>query len=169
MTENFTCIKKCCKIKIKRFERSKDYKFKRNRFKAGVFIYDPDRDKVLLVQSRGNLWGPPKGTVNYQEPSIQCAKREVMEETGINISKCIFTKAVMIRNNAIYYYLELSERDMFIQEHIEGNDANGICWIKPDCLNDCIKEGNMSITQHCRIVFAKFQNRYFTRSTFRKI
>lgn len=166
--ETFICPNGCCKIKIKPYTTQKDQLEKLNttRNKAGVFIYDPKTDKVLLIQSRGNFWGPPKGTLKYGESERQCAIREVKEETGLNISDNDFTKAVKIRGRAIYFYMEMDKCEVTVQDHIPGNDANGIGWIKPVCLKKCIENGNISLSQHCRIVFSKFQDKFFPQSTF---
>lgn len=158
---NFTCLKKCCTIKIKPYsQKLKETNLlqeKRHR-KAGVFIYDPLVKKVLLVQSRGNLWGAPKGTIQYGESERQCAVREVKEETGLIISVDDFTSAVKINRDAIYFYIERQESEIEVQEHIYNNDANGICWIKLSCLTTCIENGNIEISKHSRIIFHKFLN-----------
>ncbi len=166
--ETFICPNECCTIKVKPYTTPKDpfEKVRMRRKKAGVFIYDPNTGKVLLIQSRGHLWGPPKGTIQYAESERQCATREVKEETGLDISDDSFTKAVKIRNSAIYFYMKMGECNVTVQDRIPGNDANGIGWIKPDCLEKCIENGNISLSQHCRIVFSKFQGRDFPHSTF---
>ncbi len=166
--ETFICPNCCCKIQVKPYKEEKDpfEKVRRRRSKAGAFIYDPKTDKVLLVQSRGHLWGPPKGTLQYGESERQCAIREVKEETGLEISDDNFTRSVKIQNRAIYFYLEMDECEVTVQDHIHGNDANGIGWIKPGCLKQCIENGNISLSHHCRIVFAKFQESYFPYSKF---
>ena len=51
----------------------------------------------------------------------------------------------------------------------EGNDANGITWIKLDCLEDCIKSGHIVLNQHCNQVLKKFLGRQFTKSDFVKV
>ena len=84
--ETFLCVDGCCKIQIKEYKHQFLYsKNKINKKKAGVFIYDPNTNKVLIVQSRGNLWGAPKGTLEYGETNIECAIIEVEEETGLII------------------------------------------------------------------------------------
>ena len=95
---------------------------KRYRKKAGIFIYDPETKKVLLVQSRGRLWGPPKGTIKDNELDKDCAIREVKEETGINILESNFLKIMRIKNNAIYYYVEMKECNVNIQDHIKQKE-----------------------------------------------
>lgn len=166
--EIFTCPDKCCTIKIKPYVHAKDpfERVRRRRRKAGVFIYDPQSDKVLLIQSRGNLWGLPKGTINYGETERQCAIREVKEETGLTISDDSFTKAAKIYNCAIYFYMEMKECEVSIQDHIYENDANGIGWIKMSCLQKCVENGNISLSKHSRIVFRKFHKKHFPNPGF---
>jgi ADP-ribose pyrophosphatase YjhB (NUDIX family) len=112
------CDKGCCTILIKPYNNkiNIDYTNKRRRYKAGIFIFDPQTEKVLLVQSKGNLWGPPKGGMQENETECMCAMRELREETGINItleSNCRFTK---IQNKAVYFYVERPEGEIQIQE-----------------------------------------------------
>ena len=166
--QNFTCPTGCCDIYIKYniSMRFPYFNYKRNRRKAGVFIYDSKNNKVLLIQSNGRLWGPPKGTVNYGETDRQCAIREVREETGLEITDHHFTRAVNIQNKAVYFYLEKCKCPIKIPDDISENDATGITWIKPECLEQCIVNGNIKLSQHCRIVFEKFLKKIFPVSSF---
>ena len=152
--KSFMCTNSCCKINISPYIVQKDNleTFYRRRKKAGVFIYDPITNKILLIQSRGNFWGPPKGTINYGETDIQCAIREVKEETGLIISKDDLVKSITISNNATYFYLEMNECSVKIEKTDEQNDATGIAWIKPECLTKSIEFGNISVTRHFRIL-----------------
>lgn len=161
--QTYYCRDGCCHVKIKKYNPRPRY-FNRNYRKAGVFIYDPKENRVLLVQSSGHLWGPPKGTLNIGEQERHCAIREVKEETGLDISYDDFTKAVKIRNRAIYYYLEMDTCDINVQEHIENNDANGITWIKINCLENAIYDGNIVLNHYAKIVFNKLLNKKFTKS-----
>ena len=161
--KTYYCRDGCCPVKIKTYRPTPRY-FNRNYRKAGVFIYDPQKDRVLLVQSRGHLWGPPKGTLNIGEQERHCAVREVKEETGLDISSDDFTKAVKIRNRAIYYYLEMDTCDIEVQEGMEDNDANGITWIKMDCLENAINDGNIVLNHYAKIAFHKLMDRKFPKS-----
>ena len=164
--QTYYCRDGCCVVKIKAYRPTPRY-FNRNYRKAGVFIYDPKEDRVLLVQSRGHLWGPAKGTLNIGEQQRHCAVREVKEETGLDISSDNFTKAVKIRNRAIYYYLEMdtpSEYDIKVQDNMEDNDANGITWIKMKCLENAINDGNIVLNHYAKIAFWKLKNTTFPKS-----
>ena len=173
MEKIYKCSQECCTVKIKPYTTTNNDSFddtqKINKKKAGVFIYDPQSDKVLLVQSRGNLWGPPKGGLQDNEKETDCAIREVCEETGLIISASNFTGFVNIRN-AVYFYMEMPECEVTIQDHIPGNDANAIVWIKPSCLKKLIEQGNISLSKHCMIAFSKFlECSFLPTSTFNLI
>ena len=171
MTDTFKCKNGCCDITIKPYiwNNSFDVRGPARKSKAGVFIIDPDTNKILLIQSCGNLWGPPKGSVNYGESQRKCAIREVKEETGLEISDESFSKATKVNKNAIYFYMELKQCAVSVQEHIPNNDANGICWISPECLVDCVQTGSMTLTSHCKILLNRFLNINCPDSGFRTV
>lgn len=55
----------------------------------GAIILSENMSHVLLVQSYWAKcsWGFPKGKVNEEEDPAHCAVREVLEETGFDISR----------------------------------------------------------------------------------
>lgn len=161
--QTYYCKNGCCPIKIKTYNPVPTY-FNRQYLKAGVFIYDPVEDRVLLVQSRGNLWGPPKGSLNIGEEMEECAVREVAEETGLHVSPVNFTKYVKIKNKAVYYYLEKDTCDINIQDSTVNNDANGIAWIKMSCLENAITDGNIVLNHYAKIVFRILMKKTFSTS-----
>lgn len=154
----YKCYNNCCLLTIDDYVSPKIKNYYKNRKKAGVFIYDPSTLKVLLIQSRGNLWGFAKGTLEDNETERVCALREVKEETGLDINLNDFKKAVKIKNRAIYFYVEKKECNVSIQKNIKDNDANGIGWIKIDCLIDSINRGDIKLNKHSYIIFKKFLN-----------
>jgi len=53
-------------------------------------LLNPQMTKCLMVRSwKGNSWTFPKGKINQDESEIDCAKREVKEEVGFDISNLI--------------------------------------------------------------------------------
>lgn len=65
--------------------------YKQNVPTFGAIVLNEDLTKVLLVQSywAKSSWGFPKGKVNEDEDPTHCAVREVLEETGFDISNLI--------------------------------------------------------------------------------
>ena len=166
----YKCKNKCCTILIKEYT-DRYTQFSIYPRKAGALIYDPQTDSVLLVQSRGQYWGIPKGTLEDGETSKTCAIREVYEETGILLSSRDFKDMTRIKNRAVYFYVEMDKIPVTIQEHNDNdsNDANGICWIKLDCLDECIRTGNISLNSHTKLVLARFLGKIFSKSNFVKV
>jgi ADP-ribose pyrophosphatase YjhB (NUDIX family) len=157
----YNCSDNCCIFKITPYKQVKwnndNWKNPSNRItKAGGFVIDPSTSKILLVQSRGQMWGPPKGTMQDNETVEECAIREVYEETGISLHTSQFLTSTVVKNKAIYYNVELQEAEINPQNHIKDNDANGIGWFSINCLNDLIKEGKISVNQHCKFLIKKF-------------
>ncbi|CAG9098903.1 unnamed protein product [Plutella xylostella] len=76
----------------------------------GAILLDTDLTHVLLVQSYWTRasWGFPKGKVNEDEEPWKCAAREVLEETGFDISGMInkneFIEA-MIHEQVVRLYI----------------------------------------------------------------
>ena len=126
------CEDKCCTVMIKPYTLQ-DHKRRIINKKAGVFIYDSTEQKVLVIQSKGNLWGLPKGTFEQNENSVECAIRETYEETGIQLSQHNLGSCFYIRDQATYYFAELKMQNVEISNTID-NDVNGIGWINVDCL-----------------------------------
>lgn len=152
----FTCDKKCCTVKFADNFSPLPHERRRNAKKAGTFLYDPKENKVLLVQSRGLFWGPPKGTIEFSETIEEGAVRETREETGLEIRPEEFLDSRRIKNKATYYLVNRSsDIEIEVQTNKE-NDANGITWIKLECLQEEVKKGRMVVNQHCKILLRQF-------------
>uniref|UniRef100_T1IWP2 mRNA-decapping enzyme 2 n=1 Tax=Strigamia maritima TaxID=126957 RepID=T1IWP2_STRMM len=76
----------------------------------GAILMDSSLEKVVLVQGywAKSSWGFPKGKVNAEEEAHICAIREVLEETGFDMSKLINKDE----------YLEHSMNDQVIRLYI---------------------------------------------------
>ncbi|GIY75467.1 m7GpppN-mRNA hydrolase [Caerostris darwini] len=69
--------------------------YKKNVPTFGAILLDKELKHVLLVQGyvSNASWGFPKGKVNQDESPVNCAIREVLEETGFDITNYIDEKA----------------------------------------------------------------------------
>ena len=157
--KSYYCQELCCNYKIIPYTKKQYYQ--QNKYpeikirKAGIFIYDSSSKKILLVQSRGQLWGSPKGSIKENEETIDCAVREVKEETGLEIEQKELSDFIIINGKIQYYFLKMNETDVNVQKHIEDNDANGIGWFNVECLYNLVDNGTININQHCRILVKK--------------
>jgi len=102
-----------------------DKAFSRNRRKAGAVIFNPPTDSVLLVQSRGNLWGFPKGSIEENETIEAAAIREVREETGYELNITDLVKMHRV-NNKVHYFESYSDRHPLHVQKTPSNDVNSL-------------------------------------------
>ncbi len=156
------CNKSCCNYKVLPYNKKPIYYYQKTNEvkikKAGMFIYDKNSNKILLVQSRGQLWGCPKGSIKDEETPLACAIREVKEETGIDIEEKQLSEYTIINSKVQYYFIEMKEIDVQVQNDMDDNDANGIGWFNIDCLLTLVNEGTVNINQHCRLLIKKVLN-----------
>lgn len=157
------CPSKCCRFtmapSVLTWDTIQYAHSKIRKRKAGVFMYDPTLKKVLLVQSRGDKWGFPKGTMEDGETIEECAIREVLEETGIRLTLAQIHTYLKFRiDKATYYYAIVNSTLNMYQTEPETsihNDATGIVWISLDCLVACVQQGQMLLNSHCKKLLGK--------------
>ncbi len=158
----YQCVHGCCDIMVQPYPLDTtvyDYRSKMKRNKSGVFFYDTIERKILLVQSRGEKWGPPKGTLEGEETFEEGAIREVMEETGIVLTHDDIRSCEKYRiDRSLYYYLEVDSRKMSMVDNTEviGNDASGITWIDVNCLQKMNEMGFLDLNSHCKKLLFKY-------------
>lgn len=159
-----TCQKGCCSILTRDFNWIPDNIWDniysdhhKTQVKTGVFIVNVKSNKILLVQSCGYLWGPPKGCLNDNESLIDGAIREVYEETGLRLKSTDLKKIKKIKANTYYFYTEINdENDISIPYNII-NDSSGITWININCLNSFIDDkGNCLLNGHCKALLLQY-------------
>jgi 8-oxo-dGTP pyrophosphatase MutT (NUDIX family) len=138
-TVQMRCQKKCCVLttmyKTKRFidQVHPPYPFEKR--KAGVLV--KCGDKVLLVQSYNKSWGIPKGRVEISDKNlVDCAKRELLEETGIEIALKDSDLHKIVLDNCYIFEVFVESCDIVNPEHLPRLDSTGIGWVHRDCLTD---------------------------------
>ena len=92
----------------------------------GAIMLNEARDKVLLVKGFGSRagWTFPKGKINEDEEDPSCAAREVLEETGYDVSHLIrkdlyLEKVIRFRTIRLYLCLGVEE-DFNFQPRVRG-------------------------------------------------
>jgi len=74
---------------------------------ARVVVYDREDKKVLLVKNKGtNFWYPPGGGWEFEKETIlECAKREVKEETDldVDIKKLLYVQEFHATEDTIFF------------------------------------------------------------------
>lgn len=155
------CSNNCCIIQLGIYNyvpyiHNPKHKYKR--LKAGVFFYDPEADRVLLVQSHGQKWGAPKGTIEEkQNENIQeCALREVKEETGIELTLHDLKTYYRIDRSTYYYVEKKWDPTIRIPSGKDSIDVTGICWLKVSCLPSLCASGKIELNAQCKKLLRKF-------------
>ena len=163
--KKLNCYKNCCQLQIYPYLENNNYSDsnKFNKKKAGVILHNIYEDKVLIVQSRGNLWGFPKGTFEKNDVEFKdCAIRECFEETGILLDKKLFSRYFMVNHLVCYYYIQFNKNCNINIQKNNYNDANGIGWINIDCLTELINNNkDFNINYHAKKCLYKFFNKKF--------
>lgn len=156
------CLNRCCNIMSKKYSNEFHKDFSTD-YKSGVLFYDREMDRILIVQSRGNYWGVPKGTIVPGESVSKCASREVFEETNILITSNFIETlpAMTIDGQAEYYFFKCSSDEYPIKlreldTHGETNDVNSISWMNIKCLKEMMKLKLVKINHHTKLVLEHF-------------
>ncbi len=159
----FHCANKCCKLEYIDYDDSITDHFiyppYGNR-KAGVCIYNSARGSILIVQSRGRLFGCPKGTIEPGEDVQECALRELKEETGIQLHPSDIKKCIYIKNRSVYFFYDTVMEVGHLPTNAGSveNDVTGIAWIKINCLHDLINQDIIKLNSHTRYILNYFMN-----------
>ena len=150
------CNKECCELKVFPYGDEDIIINRPRRQKAGVILHNANTNQILVIQSRGNLWGFPKGSFEEGETTTECAKRELQEETGVCISIDLLTNEYKVNNSVSYFYVDYPIIETVEIQEDHNNDATGIGWIKVDCFKDLVKTKKITINYHAKRCLSKF-------------
>lgn len=96
-----------------------------NQKRCGIVLFDPIKDKYLLVRGRDSKkWGFPKGHMEAGELEEETAIREFLEETGLSISGP-FHGRVRFGNNIYFAKTRPENRVLNTRDH---NEIDEIKW-----------------------------------------
>jgi len=126
-----------CKVKTWTYKGGFDGPYTKCEKRAGGILVSRARKQVLLVQSRGKFWGFPKGSVEGRETPLECARREILEETSIDID--ISDRDLYTVHNLTHYYIKFFDKKprICIEKiaDVEFNDSTGVAWVDFSCLD----------------------------------
>ena len=124
----------CILRKIKKYESSHDSDWSSKNPKKGGIILQDENGKHLVIQSRGRLWGIPKGSVKNGESDLQCAIRELKEETGMETSVQKITHHIKVDKSKYFYSTSAVDKRKIVWNM--ESDATGGGW----CTTQCMKK-----------------------------
>lgn len=95
-----------------------------------AWVFTPDYGRVLLVQHRWRGWVPPGGKVDPGEHPYAGARREVAEETGLNVEPIRKPAACAVRSfhEAWTPTLALSYAAVVAESHCQGETGQPAAW-----------------------------------------
>jgi 8-oxo-dGTP pyrophosphatase MutT (NUDIX family) len=140
------CNRKCncllTKLKNTCDDRSYNYS---PRKKAGIIMTSKEFGKFLIVQSKGRLWGAPKGGIEVGETPIECACREFREETGVDadLSKVVVSTELSVNQGKYFCIHNQIEHPVFLEDEF---DSTGVGWITRQCMRDFAKRKLVKLT-----------------------
>lgn len=165
----FTCFCGKCQITRKNIDTGSDSDFGpyQNAPRAGTFIYYEDKNDivypngntfgtsrkyVLLLQAYNGKWGPPKGRIEPNETSRDCAVREVYEETGIDVSKVVtsVTKRTITCNYKVDMYTVKLDSRLTINP--VSDEITGYGWVSIAC----VLSNRMLLNRVCQLALKEF-------------
>lgn len=114
----------------------RDYPEKDYSYGVVPLRYVNDEWHVLLIQhSKAKYWGFPKGHAELGEPPITAAKRELFEETNLQVVKFLsdtyleekyqFTWGDKLIYKTVWYYIAEVSGELNLQEEEVSNG----CWV----------------------------------------
>ncbi|MBE7037573.1 MAG: NUDIX domain-containing protein [Ruminococcaceae bacterium] len=93
---------------------------------CGAIVYRLDGDNILVLMVKhinGGHWSFPKGHVEQNETEAQTAKREIMEETGINVEidtrfkeKVTYSPKKDVLKDVIFFAAKTEEKEYIRQQ-----------------------------------------------------
>ncbi|KAI2810057.1 mRNA-decapping enzyme subunit 2 [Blomia tropicalis] len=101
---------------------------------SGAVLLDKTLEYVLLVQGYGSKnWSFPKGKVNHDETLMNCAIREVSEETGYDctdkISESVYIERKIFESTCRLFLVPDVEMDYQFYPHVR-NEIYNIQWFQ---------------------------------------
>lgn len=130
---------------------------KKRPVRAGTIIINFDKKEILITQSYGRHWGLPKGHLERNENSIECALRETLEETGIKLTIHDLKEKKSIYNGDAVYYVVNGTKLHYDTDNIDTNEISDISWMSLECIKEKVKNKEIIINSHLKTLLPYIQ------------
>lgn len=118
---------------------------------CGIILFNLDMNDLLVVfQNQSQKWGFPKGHMTrielYNKEYLKCAKRELYEETGVDLRTMHHTKyGSIIIGNKIFFVIEAKIKNI-ITGPKDFKEIEKTQWIKRKELYMFVTSNNCNVT-----------------------
>ena len=118
---------------------------------CGVILFNFNMNEILLVfQKLSKKWGFPKGHMNINEVQsrqfFNCAKRELFEETNIDLRVQPHTKyGTLLICNKLFYIIGL-KRQALCAHAKDTQEISKIKWVNRHHLCNFVQQNSCNIT-----------------------
>jgi 8-oxo-dGTP pyrophosphatase MutT (NUDIX family) len=152
-----SCLR-MCGCKLHHLHRQPDI-CKRDRelsVAAGVCVISPEG--VLLSQSHNLFWGIPKGVVEPGEKLVECALRELHEETGLlldsnDLHRVVFSFQYKKVSRIVSIFFYVSPKAISLDPTKEFiSDVTGFGFIQPACILEMVYANVIKINYFTRVL-----------------
>lgn len=135
-----------------------------NQKRCGIILYDPDKNKYLLVRGRDSKkWGFPKGHMENGEVEEETARREFYEETGLDVYGP-FDGRVRYGNNIYFFKTQVENRDLQVKDM---NEIDEIQWLsKIDILSFHKEQCNFGLSMWRKYLASKTEDKTLIRKDY---
>lgn len=118
---------------------------------CGVILFNKNFDQLLIIfQNESLKWGLPKGHLDPAEAMRQsyydCAKRELLEETGIMINTHKHRRIGTLRiRDKLFFILQLL-KEVSLRQPLDTHEIGGVRWLPVADFMSFLKKYNCNVT-----------------------
>lgn len=135
-----------------------EYRYQDVKTCAGVCVISPAG--ILINQAYQMYWGIPKGLVEDGERIVDCALRELNEETGIklenkDLSKYVFHFKYKNINRQVFIFFAFLDSPVVKGDELDP-ECTGYGFILPKCLRELFYSRQLKLNYFTRVLLNKF-------------